>query len=291
LSAGKSEKIVFKTDIIRQDLEIQKGELAVEYWQLDGNKELLGRWTENFNVSISNPIKFEIAPLQNGARVMIENSYKSRLAGTLNAGRYSKAISVIEDKQYLDIPVASMSEYVGVSFVDKSKREIAKIRDTKYVRLNFENIKVYLDGDSKVPANFNLKDVVEPSSPFENVKSLEYSFGSGWRFIRIVGVGGKTLVEGKPIGFGVWVYGDNSSNILRMRVIDSQGQTFQPNGPAIDWNGWKWVKFDLADLSTAGHWGGTNDGIVRGDLKLNTILILDGGGKQTNGKIKFCGLA
>ncbi len=291
LSAGKSEKIVFKTDIIRQDLEIQKGELVVEYRQLNGNNELLGRWTEDFNVSISNLIKFEIAPLQNGVRVMIENSYKSRLVGTLNAGKYSKSISITEDKQYLDIPVASMSEYVGVSFIDKSKREIAKIRDTKFVRLNFENIKAYLDGDSKVSAKLNLTDDTEPNSPFENVKSLEYAFESGWRFIRIVGVGGKTLIEGKPVGFGVWVYGDNSSNILRMRVIDYQGQTFQPNGPAIDWNGWKWVKFNLADLSTAGHWGGTNDGIVRGDLKLDTLLILDGGGKKTSGKIKFCGFS
>ncbi|HON08250.1 MAG TPA: hypothetical protein PLW02_09155, partial [Verrucomicrobiota bacterium] len=193
--------------------------------------------------------------------------------------------------QFVDIPVSSISEYVGVSYVDKSKREIVKIRETKFIKVNTDNIKGYLDGDSKVPAKLNLTDSTEPDSPFENVKSLEYTFESGWRFIRVANSGEKILIEGKPVGFGVWVYGDNSSNILRMRIIDSQGQTFQPNGPAIDWSGWKWIKFDLANLSSAGHWGGMNDGVVRGNLKLDTLLILDGGGRQTSGKIKFCGFS
>jgi len=291
LSAGKTERLVFKREIIRRDLDILKGELMVEYQQLDGNKESVGRWTENFNVSISNPIKFEIAPIQNGTRIIIENPYKSSLVGTLNAGKYSKPISINNIKQFVDIPVSSISEYVGVSFVDKSKREIVKIRETKFIKVNTDNIKGYLDGDSKVPAKLNLTDSTEPDSPFENVKSLEYTFESGWRFIRVANSGEKILIEGKPVGFGVWVYGDNSSNILRMRIIDSQGQTFQPNGPAIDWSGWKWIKFDLANLSSAGHWGGMNDGVVRGNLKLDTLLILDGGGRQTSGKIKFCGFS
>jgi hypothetical protein len=76
-----------------------------------------------------------------------------------------------------------------------------------------------------------------------------------------------------------------------MRVTDSGGQTFQPNGPAVDWSGWRWVTFDLADLSQAGHWGGANDGKVHGELRLDCPLLLDSGSRQTSGAICFTGLS
>ncbi|MCZ7634596.1 MAG: hypothetical protein M5U12_00080 [Verrucomicrobia bacterium] len=88
---------------------------------------------------------------------------------------------------------------------------------------------------------------------------------------------------------GLWVYGDQSGNALRLRVTDSAGQTFQPNGPRLDWTGWRWVEFELKDLKSAGHWGGANDGVARGWLHLDTLLLVDSTRDATTGTLHFAG--
>ena len=118
--------------------------------------------------------------------------------------------------------------------------------------------------------------------------ALDYQFTEGWRFVRCDAGSGLRL-ESHPVGLGVWVYGDNSGNSLRVRVRDASGQTFQPGGPKLNWSGWRWVTFDLEHLVEAGHWGGANDGVVKGDLSLETPLLLDGTRHKTSGRIYFAG--
>jgi hypothetical protein len=43
----------------------------------------------------------------------------------------------------------------------------------------------------------------------------------------------------------MYVYGDGSGNLARLRVTDATGQTFQPTGGPIDWKGWKLMTFPL----------------------------------------------
>ncbi|CAJ1000919.1 phosphodiester glycosidase family protein [Brevibacillus aydinogluensis] len=50
-------------------------------------------------------------------------------------------------------------------------------------------------------------------------------------------------IPGKPIGLGLWVYGDNSKHWLRAEVIDANGKTVYVDlAQSIDWSGWKQVK-------------------------------------------------
>ncbi|MGC8886625.1 MAG: cellulase family glycosylhydrolase [Verrucomicrobiia bacterium] len=288
LPGGKSERVVFKAPIKRIDLESISGTLEVEYFISTSKREPLGKWSESFNIAISNPLKFEVAPMENCIRLFVENPYRSKFAGTISVNGWSSPI-VIEEKnsfvQY-DIP---LKNDISVFILDRSKKSVANIPRIKFMPLNFTNISAHLDGDSKIPAKVNILSTTIKDSPFATVWSVDYQLETGWRFVRIVGNGGKMIIPGKPKEFGLWVYGDKSGNILRMRITDSKGQTFQPNGPSINWEGWKWVKFNLADLSSVGHWGGANDGIVRGDLRLDTLLIIDGSSKQTKGKIMVSG--
>ena len=99
------------------------------------------------------------------------------------------------------------------------------------------------------------------------------------------------MFAGQPSTLGLWVHGDGSGNRLRARVTDAGGQTFQPDGPALDWTGWRWVTFDLADLRHAGHWGGANDGVAHGALRLDTLLLVDGPRHATQGTIYLAGPA
>ena len=129
---------------------------------------------------------------------------------------------------------------------------------TRFRPLAVPAYQAVLDGDAQVPATANLTEAAPPAgsdSPFARVWQLQYQFDSGWRFVRCVAATDRPAIEGQPDELGVWVYSDGSGNSLRLRVTDSSGQTFQPTGPNLDWTGWKWVTFDLANLDQAGHWG------------------------------------
>jgi len=165
----------------------------------------------------------------------------------------------------------------------------------RFHRLPLASLKAVLDGEAKVPANASLVETNAPGGedrPFVKAFRLDYRFDAGWRFVRCVPEAPKSVqLSGRPTSLGVWVYGDASDNVLRMRVTDESGQTFQPNGPELKWTGWRWVEFDLANLQQAGHWGGADDGVARGKLKLDTLLLVDGSRSKTAGTLYFAGPA
>lgn len=50
-------------------------------------------------------------------------------------------------------------------------------------------------------------------------------------------------IPGKPLGLGLWVYGDNSKHWLRAEAIDANGKpVYVDLAKQIDWTGWKQVK-------------------------------------------------
>lgn len=50
-------------------------------------------------------------------------------------------------------------------------------------------------------------------------------------------------IPGKPLGLGLWVYGDNSRHWLRAEVLDANGKpVYVDLAKEIDWTGWKQVK-------------------------------------------------
>ena len=86
-------------------------------------------------------------------------------------------------------------------------------------------------------------------------------------------------LPGKPLGLGLWIYGDGSGNLARMRFRDATGQTLQANGLPIDWRGWRFVSFRLVpppgEAADLGHWGGANDGKVHYPVTVDTLFLLD----------------
>ena len=86
-------------------------------------------------------------------------------------------------------------------------------------------------------------------------------------------------LEGKPERLAMWVQGDGSGAALRARFVYSTGQTFQPDGPKLDFTDWRYVTFPL-DGTKAGYWGGAKDGVVHYPIKLETILLIDNADRQ-----------
>lgn len=135
------------------------------------------------------------------------------------------------------------------------------------------------DGDAKIASTQSVAVASLPSgSPMAGDTTLQiaYTMAEGWKFVRL---SPKTdalrKIGGRPKALGFWIYGNNSKDVVRLRFVDSTGQTFQPSGDRITWTGWRYLEIPL-DGTGASHWGGANDGVVHYPIRWDTLLLIDG---------------
>jgi hypothetical protein len=120
------------------------------------------------------------------------------------------------------------------------------------------------------------------------VATIDYAFEPGWRYVTLQSKGLSPTLN-RPGRLGLWVEGDGSGNILRCRFTDSAGQTFQPDGPKLNFTGWRFVDFPLDGLR-AGHWGGDKSGVVKFPIRLDTLVLIDSAARQkTGGTVRVAG--
>jgi hypothetical protein len=157
--------------------------------------------------------------------------------------------------------------------------------------LDRPELHLYADGDDQVAAEHTLE--IAPPGPVspagQEVVKLRYRFDAGWKF---VAAALKTAVEiptnpakGEslpPLQPGIWLHGDGRGCQPRLRFRDATGQVFQPDGPKIDWQGWRYVTFPLqpAESSPLLHWGGANDGVVHYSIQWDAVFLLDNLARQ-----------
>jgi len=145
------------------------------------------------------------------------------------------------------------------------------------------------DGDGHVASQQTMSIGVPPEGPpvaGAGCGKITYRFEAGWKFVCLAPQAGAARpLEGRPRAMGMWIYGDGTGNMLRVRVVDATGQTFQPSGELMRWKGWRWIQFPLDD-SRAGHWGGANDGVVHFPLHFTALLLIDSTDrKKTEGTV------
>lgn len=263
-----------------------------------GDFKPLGSWTEPHLITLLDPLNLTAVPTEAGCRLLVRNPGKSSFRGKACVDAYCQEIQLSTANPDMDVNIkgATLSgkQMRSASLVDLQGTSVVRIPVPRIEPLSVSDWRAALDGDAKVPAHASVVATNAPGGkerPFAQAWRLDYQFDAGWRFVRAVPQGGQAVAfEGRPQALGMWIYGDGSKNVLRARVTDERGQTFQPNGPALDWTGWRWVAFDLADLSHAGHWGGPDDGQVHGKLRLDTPLLVDGSRNKTAGSVCFTGL-
>ena len=294
VGVGQSVELPIDARIDRRDAPSLRLALAVEYRDVDGN--VINRMTEPLLLHIANPLELSLAPVAGGLRVTVEDKAGSAFRGYLEHGQRKQSIALTA-KAPVAVVQLSQAESAGAAaaeaFVLRSRdgRVVVRVPSAKFELLPATNCAAKLDGDAKVAASASIERTAAPdaNAPYPTAFKLDYQFGEGWRFVRCETT--PFRFTGRPAAVGVWVYGDGSGNALRLRVRDASGQTFQPTGPNLDWMGWRWVRFDLRDPGSAGHWGGANDGVVHGELTLDTALLVDSTGPKKAGTIWFSGLA
>jgi hypothetical protein len=141
------------------------------------------------------------------------------------------------------------------------------------------------DGDPKVKAEVTGEGVRLMGRPIGPGTALRirYEMAPGWKYLMLKPVGdARGRLAGRPQALGMWVRGDGSGDMLRMRFVDETDQTFQPDYGPIDWKGWRYVSFAL-DGAAAGRWGGANDGVVHYPIRIDSVVLVDskGGGRPS----------
>jgi hypothetical protein len=174
--------------------------------------------------------------------------------------------------------------------------EIQSAITSKFQRVDaggVEDWRVVADGDSQVKSEQSLSIGEGPGAfPLGKVGraiKLTYAMGPGWKFLQVKPVSEeKRRIEGEPRRLGVWVYGDGSGNALRLRFVDSVGQTFQGSGPVIDFKGWRYVTLEMRGAGLT-HWG-KGDGNIHYPIGWDTMLWLDSTRERSAGEVWFAGM-
>ena len=100
--------------------------------------------------------------------------------------------------------------------------------------------RVVTDGDAAIAATHTLAPGtanVVPGLDDLPTLDLDYRLERGWKFLR--------LVPRAPMGIGnsrtisMWIHGNDNDNIVRMRMINTNKQVFQPNNGKLTHIGWK----------------------------------------------------
>jgi hypothetical protein len=260
-----------------------------------------GAWTtfarssERVSFVIANPLGITFAPVADGMRVQIQNPAAAEFVGVVVTGTFTNKVSLSAGQREADIILRNVSSGArGAQLLDRSGNIVAEVSPQAYHSIEVSSFRATLDGDAKIAATANITLADAPgdkAAPSPKAFRLDYNFSEGWRFVRCVPDVPKPLpLAGKLQALGVWVFGDNSGCSLNLRIRDDSGQTFQVNGPKIEWTGWRWVTLDLSGLRHAGLWGGANDGVVHGALRWDCPLLLDGHRRKAAGTVWFAGL-
>ena len=223
---------------------------------------------------VTNPLHFSLSPAGQKLNVKLQNPSREAFFGkvSVNGGAPQNLVFAAgETEKTLVFPNAQTTGQVKVRFEGAAKNDVIEIAArfvplSAFANLNQENIAQNLiarpDGDAKIESEqtLSLEQPAEGASPAGGPSlKLAYRFAPGWKFTNVqpLNAAWKTI-EGQPKTLGMWIYGDNSGNVLRLRYHDASGQTFQPNGTKVNWQGWKYFEFPLN--GSGGHWGGANDG-------------------------------
>ncbi|HEX8522913.1 MAG TPA: beta-galactosidase [Tepidisphaeraceae bacterium] len=253
-------------------------------------------------IRLTNPLVPTVfPPVDDRLTVRVENPSGEAYSGTIVA---RVAMKQTRDEQTSEQPLvlAPGQKETSVSFTlapgapvsieitDGRRHSFDVVRERTYLPLKVDAATLNLtpEGDKQVKSTQSLTAVELNDTPARAAKSgfrLKYNFDAGWKFVSAKLKNQATMLPGRPRALVMWVRGDASGNALKMRFVDSAGQTFQPEGEKLLDKNWQLVEFPL-DGSDAHHWGGRNDGAVQWPIRVDSVFLLDNPSKaKTAGQV------
>jgi hypothetical protein len=284
LKPGASDTLIYRRPIWRR----VKSHPAVLILDADGE------FVQCTQIAATNPLGMMLLPTtQNVIRVKVENFGVAAFHGSLRtafSNQKAPVLTVEPGTARVAELVAAKEPAIGttVELLDDAGTVVDWRRIGRQVRLPLkpELYTLIPGGDSNIGSKQGLAIVEAPDGlpvPHEKCFKIDYDFEAGWKFLCLSPK--DQAIDGKPASLGLWVKGDGSRNIPRMRFVDSTGQTFQPDGQKLDYTDWRYIVFPL-DATGGGRWGGANDGVVHYPIRLETMFLIDSAVRQkTSGTV------
>lgn len=107
----------------------------------------------------------------------------------------------------------------------------------------------------------------------ENSGRLDYSFSGTTGSVELALLNPIVLGEGSTSGFGVWVFGDNSNNVLEYRFLRANEEKVKLD--TINWTGWKLKKLLLNQIPGSGT------------IKFKSVVVLQTAKGSLTGRLYF----
>jgi hypothetical protein len=251
---------------------------------------------------VTNPLIATVLPPAGGRLVVrVENPSGDAFGGSVRAsvsmGRGQKPQSIDQPLQLAagqrDAQVAFAIQEgmpVTVEIVDSANHGFTAMESSRFMPLSLVagDYDIKAEGDKNVKSAQSIENGDAPDAPpgpVERVMKIKYAFEAGWKYACVKAKDQTTMLGGVPKSLMMWVRGDGSGNVARVRFVDSGGQTFQPDGPKLTDNAWHLVEVPL-DGSHGGHWGGANDGVVHWPIRIESLMLVDSAGKgKTEGEV------
>jgi hypothetical protein len=269
-------------------------------WKLKPGDELVGSTRLFFkNVTLRQYEEFEVTnavrvslrpPPTDHLLVFVDNPSAEafrgdiKVYGILNTDK-PVTLENGERSKFVSIPwTTKESSPINIELLDEHATSIDHVRYAALVGLSDaeSHYAIAGDGDSKVRSwqslSNNKSDAPAPLATGDPLQ-IEYRFDPGWKFVCVRPKSPHDRVNGKPTHLAMWLKGDGSGNIPRMRFVDATGQTFQPDAEKLTYTDWRYVELPL-DASQGGHWGGVNDGKIHYPIRLETLLLIDSAARQ-----------
>lgn len=226
-------------------------------------------------------------------KISLTDSLGNAVSVSVNQSRYNLGIIEFEPKQPLNYNSPyklTIREGIGdIEYVKLTKTEVIDFRTEKKFTYNgsvvdnFEN-----ENNWTWPnANSNTKGNVPTETSFslapdrklfgQNSGKLEYSFSAKNGVVELALEKPISIVNSSQNEFGVWIFGDNSKNILEYRFLkDGDTSTeIKVTVDTINWTGWKMKKINVGNISMSGN------------LQFKSIDIVQTDNGEIKGKLFF----
>jgi hypothetical protein len=255
---------------------------------------------------VTNPLIAKVLPpAGNRMAVRVENPSGEPFTGSVRASvmvdlrqepqKVSQPLQLVEGQKEAVVGFAVQERMpVMVEVVDSGNHAFAVNGFEVFspVSLAAGDYEIKAEGDKAVKSVQSIENAAAADAPpggVENVLKLKYAFDAGWKFACVKSKDQTIMLPGKPTKLLMWVRGDGSENVTRMRFVDSGGQTFQADGPKLTDNAWHLAEFAL-DGSKASHWAGANDGVVHHPIRIESLLLVDSASRgKTEGEVFIAG--
>lgn len=205
-------------------------------------------------------------------------------------------VSIPTGISQLKLPLSFMSNTFGNGhslLIDKRNRVVGILPSAdnhEFLKVDNGQWAYTVEGDDRIKgsASGRLVDRVQGVGA-NKALGVTYSFDQGWKYLAVRNsVLYNTDLKGKPQTLSMSVKGDGSGCALKVRLVDSSGQTHQIDGMDMDWTDTRYITFDLTKIAVS--WGGKNDGRIHYPVRFDTVLLIDGKGKESKGYLEMSDL-